>query len=374
MDSTPQSDRLQPPANHAVTPGAPVTVGNTTDGSDSPTLTGTAVSTAPPPRPVWNCVAPSSGWCPEAWREHLEAVAPGLYAEGTSSTAEEAIGLHIAAAPWHLVLSSRRGRLHAHRGDHREDSGHVAAWPGGWCAAVADGAGSAAFSRLGSAIATAVASRVLRDALPDTDVSIDAVDQALRAAAQVVNERQREFAARAGLALRELRTTLLVAVRCGDWAGTMQVGDGAMALLHTDGSLSHPHAAATGDFSGEVAHFLPDDGALEVLQASVRVVPMHGVCAVLLASDGVEDPWYPFTRYARPLLHTLAHGHLATAADALPAALVPARQESVLQAPDPVSALSDWLAFEKRGENDDRTLCLAFTDALATVRADATRD
>jgi hypothetical protein len=30
----------------------------------------------------------------------------------------------------------------------------------------------------------------------------------------------------------------------------------------------------------------------------------------------------------------------------------------VLQATDPGQALAEWLTFEKRGENDDRTLCV----------------
>jgi hypothetical protein len=41
----------------------------------------------------------------------------------------------------------------------------------------------------------------------------------------------------------------------------------------------------------------------------------------------------------------------------------------VLGAADPVHALAEWLAFEKRGENDDRTLCLAYTPALDALGA-----
>lgn len=299
---------------------------------------------------------------------------PGLFSAGLAAADGETVGCQLGAAPWQLVLSSRRGRLHAHRGDHREDAGAIVTFAGGWCAAVADGAGSAKYSRLGSAIATAVATQMVQEHLAAGDATDTACADALHAAAQAVNDRQREFAARAGLALRDLRTTLLVAVRHHDQLGTMQVGDGAMALLHRDGTVSHPHAAATGDYSGEVAHFLPDDGALDVLRASVRAGPTGDLCAVLLASDGVEDPWYPFTRFARPLLQTLAHGHVGTATDTVPVALIPGREDSVLRATNPVAALGEWLAFEKRGENDDRTLCVAYTPALLSMTADAPRD
>jgi hypothetical protein len=136
----------------------------------------------------------------------------------------------------------------------------------------------------------------------------------------------------------------------------MQVGDGAMALLHTDGSITHPHAAATGDYSGEVAHFLPDDGAVEQLQQSVSVHEAGSLAGALVASDGVDDPWYPFTRHAGPLFTQLLHGTPENAA--VPNGYLPSWRGSVLDAADPVDALMSWLAFEKRGENDDRTLCV----------------
>jgi hypothetical protein len=149
---------------------------------------------------------------------------------------------------------------------------------------------------------------------------------------------------------------LLVAAVHQGMLGVMQEGDGAMAFRHHDGTLTHPHAAATGDYSGEVAHFLPDDGALEQLLVSLSQRPVNDVQTVLLATDGVEDPWYPFTRHAGALIDTLLIG--ITDDTALPPALTPARTASVLQATDPGQALAEWLTFEKRGENDDRTLCV----------------
>lgn len=315
-------------------------------------------------------MTPAAPWCPDEWRAHLDAIAPGLFASGTAAAMHEATGASLRAAPWTLVLSSRRGRLHAHRGDHREDAGHLVHFADGWCAAVADGAGSATYSRIGSALATYAVTHALRDALQQGATAVDALEPVLRQAAQAANDAQRDFAARTGLALRDLRTTLLVAAFHRDRLGVMQVGDGAMAIVHTDGAVSHPHAAATGDYSGEVAHFLPDDGALAVLQSSITTMPIANVAAVLLASDGVEDPWYPFTRWARPLVHSLTHGTTPVDGEAaLPPSLVPSHPASVLRAADPVQALADWLAFEKRGENDDRTLCLAFTPALDALGA-----
>lgn len=300
---------------------------------------------------------PATAWCPAEWREHLDAVAPGL-AEPTSLAESETLGEHVNVQPWQLLLASRRGKLHAHRGEHREDAGSIVALPHGWCAAVADGAGSAPYSRLGSAIATHVFARSVRSALATHEAPSDrdALANAMQQAASAANAAMRDSALRTGLAHRDLRTTLLAAALHHNTLATMQVGDGAMALRHADGCMSHPHAAATGDYSGEVAHFLPDDGALEQLHASLSLRQRDDCVAVLLATDGVEDPWYPFTRYAEPLFAQLANGSNDSAT--LPSGLTPAWRESVLHATNPVQALSDWLGFEKRGENDDRTLCV----------------
>ncbi len=315
-----------------------------------------AAPAAPPARAVWATITPEVPWCPEEWRAHLDELAPGLIETATVAAAHEATGSLLHADGWTLVLSARRGRLHAHRGEHREDAGHLLHFEQGWCAAVADGAGSAKYSRIGSAIATYTVTHALRDALLHGRAPREALGPALRHAAQLTHDRMRDVCTRTGLAPRDLRTTLLVATVHQGMLGVMQVGDGAMAIRHHDGTLTHPHAAATGDYSGEVAHFLPDDGALDQLQGSLSQRPANDVQTVLLATDGVEDPWYPFTRHAGVLIDTLLTG--STDETALPASLVPARTTSVLQASDPVQALADWLAFEKRGENDDRTLCL----------------
>ncbi|MBY0489452.1 MAG: protein phosphatase 2C domain-containing protein [Gemmatimonadaceae bacterium] len=324
-----------------------------------------AASAAPeaPPRAVWALNTPEAPWCPKEWTAWLEAAAPGLRARhdataerhGTAPLAE-AVGSALRTEGWSLVLASRRGRVHAHRGEHREDAGTLLRFSGGFVAAVADGAGSAPWSRLGSAIATDVVTHALREALHHGSAPAEALSGALVTAAAQVNEAMRRFAEQAGLPHKALRCTLLVIAVHAHQLGVLQVGDGAMALRRHDGTLVHPHAAATGDFSGEVAHFLPDEGALAVLQQSVAVYDAREISAALLATDGVEDPWYPFTRHAGSLFDVLQHGSHSAAV--LPAGLTLSWPDSVTAAPDPVHALAEWLAFEKRGENDDRTLCL----------------
>jgi hypothetical protein len=272
-------------------------------------------------------------------------------AEGVA--AELATSASPTTAAWQLTAATRRGRLHAHRSEHREDAAAVHTGDAGWIAAVADGAGSAPFSRIGSALAVHAASR---DGLAALQRGA-ALERALHDAASAAQHAMASFAERAGTPGKTLRTTLIVAAAWGDRIGVMHVGDGAAVFLHRDGRASLPTAGHAGEFSGEVAHFLPDDGALAQLQESVYTAPLHDVSGVLLATDGVEDPWYPMTRTAPALFTQLVQG--VRDANAMAGGVMQPLRGPVLAATDRAAALGAWLAFEKRGENDDRTLFVA---------------
>jgi hypothetical protein len=309
-----------------------------------------------PPRATWTTRDVEVPWCPPEWIAALDTIAPGLSRERLADDTES-VGQQLLTDGWSLLFGSRRGRLHAHRGDHGEDAGAVATIADGWVAAVADGAGSAPWSRLGSALAVHLIIRSVADALTvPRETHGSPLAAAMRDAAAATQHRLAEFATAVGIAPREMRTTLIVVCCKHREIGVMQVGDGAVALRHRNGTMQHPLAAATGDFSGEVAFFLPDDGALEQLQGSITILPEAEVESVVLATDGVDDPWYPFTRYAGVLIDVLRRGIIDDAV--LPPGFSASRRDSVTNAIDPATALLDWLRFEKRGENDDRTLCL----------------
>lgn len=314
-----------------------------------------------PLRATWSEKLPEGPWCPDEWLGHLNLVAPGLRAPDGRHEPGERLGARATSAQWSLLVASRRGRLHAHRGEHREDAGMVLTFAGGWCAAVADGAGSAKWSRLGSAIATHAATHTLREALQSANASPVELPAAMQQAGEAANRAMRRFAELAGLTHRELRTTLLIAAAYGAQIATLQVGDGAVALLQSTGTALLPHQGDSGEFSGEVTHFLPDDGAVERLSASLAVTDAAPICALLLATDGVEDPWYPLTRHAPALFAQINDG--VDDGNAVAAGVTQSLRGPVLHAADPVHALMDWLAFEKRGENDDRTLFVAWVSS-----------
>ncbi len=316
------------------------------------------VTDGPPIRAVWEAKPPEGPWCPEEWLEHLRDLAPGLQPPEARLAPFEATGGSASSADWRLLCATARGRLHAHRGEHREDAVAALTFRDGWCGAVADGAGSAKWSRLGAAIATHVITHALREALQHGAAPVAALADAARGAATSASTAMVQFAERCGVPLRELRTTLLVAVVHGTRAATLQVGDGGVVLLLRDGASVLPHAGDAGEFSGEVTHFLPDDGALDRLLLSYAEHDVDNLRAILTMSDGIEDPWYPLGRHADTLFAQLRDG--VNDANANVAGITHRMRGPVLAAPDPVHAAVDWLTFEKRGENDDRTLLLAW--------------
>lgn len=290
---------------------------------------------------------------------------------------EEAAGDELSADVrlpdgWQLLLASRRGRLHAHRGAHREDAAAWRAGAHGWCVAVADGAGSAAYSRLGSLAAAEGAAHAVAAALAMPGVP---PEDALARGAHAAQQALALLAERAPCDPRALRTTLLVAAGRGTARAIMQVGDGAILCGTPRDGFRQPVTGHGGEFAGEVSHFLPDPGALEALLASVTALPSADDEVLLLATDGVEDPWYPLARTTPGLLASLAgasppNGTVPTGLT-LPAAV--AGDGGVLAAADPAAALVAWLGFERRGENDDRTLALVRPPGTRAWLASAAR-
>ncbi|MBU6365061.1 MAG: protein phosphatase 2C domain-containing protein [Gemmatimonadetes bacterium] len=299
---------------------------------------------------------PATPWCPEEWRAALVAVLPPACPVEEAAGDERSADIRLPDG-WQLLLASRRGRLHAHRGAHREDAAAWRAEAHGWCVAVADGAGSAAHSRLGSFTAAECAAHAVAAALAMPEV---ALEDALARGAHAAQQALAWLAERAPCDPRALRTTLLVAAGRGSARAVMQVGDGAIICGTPADGFRQPVAGHGGEYAGEVSHFLPDPGALEALLASVTALPPSADEVLLLATDGVEDPWYPLARTAPGLLASLAGasppaGTVPTGLT-LPAAV--ADNGGVLTAADPAAALVAWLGFERRGENDDRTLAL----------------
>ncbi|MEJ6402123.1 PP2C family serine/threonine-protein phosphatase [Yoonia sp. 2307UL14-13] len=250
-----------------------------------------------------------------------------------------------------MIGASRRGRSHAHKGMPRDDELRIAfdAVSGWHFLLVADGAGSAAYSRRGSQIAVEQARAHLTTSLPNDPHDKVTLRQSMTDAMHAAAEGLDAFAQKNGHALNTLNTTLLVAIAKeipGGWfLASMSVGDGLIGVV----AQNQPPLMMTvdhGDFAGQTT-FLRHD-TIDPDRVHTRIVP--DFTALIAMTDGVSDPMFTSQ---------------SAAADPAAWADLMARLESAgvhPHNPEAHSALLDWLNFRVKGEHDDRTIAILYPD------------
>lgn len=276
-----------------------------------------------------------------------------------------------------ILAASLRGRSHAHEGKHRDDDfalAHVEAT--GWHIMIlADGAGSAKFSRRGSQVACETASAHLQDLL----AAGSALDSALEklhgeAGAPEAAEKLRLLAANAlmpaahlafltiheeaaklpGSTVRDFATTIIAVIArriAGRWfLASFGVGDGGAAVVSGDGGVTLLTQPDSGIYAGQtmfltMPQIFQDDAAI---LARVRTVFTSGFRYLAVLTDGVTDPIFANdAAFADPAAWEDFATRLRPAVD--------------LQSPAPGAeeVLLRWLEFPSPGNHDDRTIILA---------------
>ncbi len=327
--------------------------------------TSTAPKSKPSPAPAdlpkpatWKNLPATEPWCPPVIAAH----APEL----RKVAAADAVAFERVLPGWRAAGASRRGRMHANGGTHREDSLAFDAHDRATVLCVSDGAGSCQHSRIGSHVAALrvvefllaatekVDSAVAADATKLKEYLSSKVTEAVLSATDVLLD----LAKRSGCATKDFRCTLLTALHYRgeqhELLLTNQIGDGAICLLRKDQSTPRLGASDSGTHSGEVSCFVPDDCACVKAKAVDVISDVAALECVLLCSDGIEDPFYPLEKQAAGIFRQFYKGVDQPLKDfkaQLPQA-APLLQESAAW------GLAQWLEFEKRGENDDRTVAV----------------
>ncbi|WP_395752951.1 PP2C family serine/threonine-protein phosphatase [Prosthecobacter sp.] len=274
--------------------------------------------------------------------------------------------------PFRVVAASRRGRSHANKGEFRDDDFAIGyAADTGWLViVVADGAGSALYSRRGSEIACAVAKDRLTGTLNSArhnqaealyslhrdwqhpEVS-KALRQTLYEAALDAHHKLRAEVARPseelGLpalpVLRNYDTTLIMLVlkKTGEGcvAATFAIGDGGAGLLPYAGEGFPITKPEGGDYAGQT-YFLTMPETLRNDEASLdhrfQLTITSEFCAALVMTDGITDPKFPSdSAFADPAQWAAFWSELQPALTSSP-------------------ALLEWMNFFSPGNHDDRTL------------------
>lgn len=259
---------------------------------------------------------------------------------------------HTASQPgtpgWYIIGASRRGKMHAHEAKYRED-----AWDAGvslkqsWnIVAVADGGGSYDLSRIGSQVAVDaavknLATNLLEPAKPDETLVRVALSKALNVAYDALEAQAQALASelKRSITARDLSTTLLLLIWCPAHAiiGVAQVGDGLIAMQDCEGKLQRLIQGDSGEVAGATVFLnnVKDRNWESRIQVYLNQQP------TLLAAmtDGVADDVLESEENFHMIFNALAHF----------------TQEST-----PAESLCEWLAYEKRGSFDDRTIAVIY--------------
>lgn len=274
-----------------------------------------------------------------------------------------------------LLGASKRGRSHAQVGSFRDDDFSVdfnssSEW---YLAVVADGAGSAPYSRRGSQIVVESIQRslplLLDKHLHDIEdlvtkfISNDLVVEknirnklyltlasaALKAANEIYQESLRE-----GIPEDQFSTTLIftIARKCSmNWfVAGFGIGDGGAGILDLGGqqvvTLNKPDS---GDYGGQT-RFLHASAFKDNVDISQRIFfdIREGFDALVLMTDGITDPKFPTDN---------AFNNYETWSDFWYNDLCPA-VDILSGVSDCKYQLLDWLDFWSPGNHDDRTIVI----------------
>ncbi len=189
----------------------------------------------------------------------------------------------VAAGTWRVVGASVRGTAHARSGLPCQDAHAWRTLPDGSLAlAVADGAGTAAHADAGARAAARAAVDALAEQQADVEDS-EALGTAFTRAFQAARRAVESEAATRGVEVRELATTLILALAADEWVAAAQVGDGAVVVEDGEGprAMTFPRA---GEFANETVFLTMEGGPERAQRALWRVRARH----VALFTDGLQ--------------------------------------------------------------------------------------
>ena len=275
-----------------------------------------------------------------------------------------------------IVVASKRGRSHAQEGKPRDDDFSVSFNPqNGWyILAVADGAGSAKYSREGSRVACETVEAYCKERLAEQG---DAFEKAVKTYAneksqetlKPVIEKIHEILFKAATeaykaiskkvedcqgsaVLKDFSTTLLLAVcrkfSFGWFIASFGVGDGAIAIYdkNSDGIklLNEPDG---GEYAGQTRFLTMDSIFRDKTRIKMSIVP--DFTALMLMTDGISDPFFETdANLAKKEKWDALWTDLSSSVE-----FSDDNEQSQYQ-------LLNWLDFWSPGNHDDRTIAILY--------------
>ncbi len=307
----------------------------------------------------WKNMAAADEWCPALLTTKYPELKNHVYQDNVSSDL-------ILNTGWRVAGATRRGRQHAHQGTHREDAIRFRSSSRCTILCAADGAGSSKWSRLGSHLTSLRVTDHIIEQVEQMDPALeespekltDFLKTQISKAVALACATLEEAALACSSAPKDFRSTLLTLVHFHGKKRELflcnQIGDGAICVLFNDKTTQILGASDSGSFSGEVSCFVPDTCARTKSERIDVLLNCEKIECLLLCTDGVEDPFYPLQKKSIELFGQLYGG----VKEKLPDFTAQPVRPSILNQEGAGWALAEWLGFEKRGENDDRSLLL----------------
>ncbi|MEH1959059.1 MAG: PP2C family serine/threonine-protein phosphatase [Nostoc sp.] len=226
---------------------------------------------------------------------------------------------------WKAVARSAIGTSHKNQGIVCQDYGKYCTFKDVIVGAVADGAGSAKYSDVGSELAVETALKYLSkisEYLRKRQHWWQKVSQVLsqpeaeKLFTKTVNKVIAELGKKAekeNYSVNDLACTLLVFVATPDWVAAMQIGDGFIVRRSQESEYQLLFQPDKGEFANETT-FITSANAVKEMQVKVISEKQEFICA---STDGLEkvairlSDWEPFSPFFKPLeeyLHEPVNG------------------------------------------------------------------
>ncbi|MES2386432.1 MAG: protein phosphatase 2C domain-containing protein [Bacteroidota bacterium] len=252
--------------------------------------------------------------------------------------------------------ASIRGKSHAHSGSFREDDLLLKELPGGWLyAAVADGAGSATFSREGSRLACSGLYRFMQnegEALAEVS-DLEKARALMQRGITHIRRLIADEAANVKAVIKDFNTTFLVTLLRKGKQGydiiSYWIGDGGLAINSGEGFtlLGNPDG---GEFSGQTRFLTMDrTGLPEDIAERTRFLSVPKIETIALLTDGVTDPVFSTDANLASKEQWAVFWEDFT-------------KNVEVNSPGADKAALQWLGFKSKGNYDDRTIALIVPD------------
>ncbi|MFS0519648.1 PP2C family serine/threonine-protein phosphatase [Nostoc sp. UIC 10607] len=216
---------------------------------------------------------------------------------------------------WKAVARSEIGTSHQKQGIVCQDYGNYRSFDDVIVGAVADGAGSAKHSDVGSRLAVETVLKCFSDLseYPEKQEEFEqgfsqplSKEEAQKVFAKIVNQIITELQNQADegdYSVNDLACTLLVFVATPDYIAAMQIGDGFIVIRSQESEYQLLFQPDKGEFANETT-FITSTNALKEMQVKVISEKQEFICA---STDGLEkvairlSDWQPFSPFFKPL-------------------------------------------------------------------------